>query len=91
MTYINVNMDIDVDDIIDSMSKSEKRNLINELSDKDLLDAVKDRRLTASKGVSINDFIMLDNYKKRETFIQLLDLNAHVTDEQIIEAIKNNI
>lgn len=91
MGYLRVDIDVDIDDIIDSMSRSDKKIIFKKLTDKDLLDELKDRGVQNAKSVEVNQFILLNNYKKRELLIQALDLPSYADDSQIIEAVKNNI
>lgn len=91
MSYISVNIDVDIDDIIDAMNSSDKRSILKELSDKDIIEEFKRRKLKLDKLVSINQFTLLDSYKKREHLIKLLDLPSYANNEEIIKSVKENI
>lgn len=91
MNYISVSIDVDISDIIDNMSKNNKRDILRDISDKELFEELKDRNIKLEKSVEIGEFTLLSSYKKREYLIKLLDLPHYANDELIINSIRENI
>lgn len=89
MGYLSV--DIDIDDIVNAMSSSDKRVLAKELSDRELLQEVKRRELKPSKVLTNNSFTLESNITKREVLIKMLDLPSFANDDLIIKAVKEHI
>ncbi len=91
MGYLSVNIDVDIDEIIDAMSKSDRRKLLKELPNQELLEEIKARGLIAQKHIAINQFTLLSNYKKKEYLIEIFDLGRHASDSEIVNAILTHI
>lgn len=91
MSYIRVDIDVDIDDIINEMSDYDKHKVLKELSDKDIIKELKGRKIFIGKTIDDSRFTLLDNHKKREYLIKLLDLPHYANDEAIINCVRDNI